>query len=114
MGQISPKLRRTVQGYAHWCPACQGIHVIGDSWAFDGKIDNPTFSPSVKVTYPGPDAGQLRDGHRAPAACCHYFLRAGWIEFCGDSTHGLAGQTIALPDLPPHLTDGTFHWGGGS
>ena len=25
---------------------------------------------------------------------------AGKIEFCGDSTHALTGQTVMLPDLP--------------
>jgi len=65
--------------------------------------------PSVKITYNGVDAGQMRDaefgGGRAPHACCHYFIKAGQIEFQGDSTHALAGKTVPLPPLPAGLTD---------
>ena len=121
MGQVSSKLRTVggqfpgERGYSHWCPGCEEMHVIwtarvGDhginSWQFDGNLDAPTFSPSVRVTYNGPDAGQMREGgHRAPHACCHYFLRAGQLQFCGDSTHALAGKTLPLPLLPAELTD---------
>lgn len=31
---------------------------------------------------------------------CHYFIRSGKIEFCGDSPHKLSGQTVDLPDWP--------------
>lgn len=31
---------------------------------------------------------------------CHYFIKAGRIEFCGDCTHALKGQTVDLPDFP--------------
>jgi hypothetical protein len=31
---------------------------------------------------------------------CHYFIRDGKIEFCGDCPHELAGQTVPLPDVP--------------
>jgi hypothetical protein len=36
---------------------------------------------------------------------CHYFLRDGQIEFCGDSIHALAGQRVQLPDWPEHEPD---------
>jgi hypothetical protein len=54
----------------------------GHTWEFDGNEQAPTFSPSVHIV------GQ-----------CHYFIRAGRIEFCGDSKHHLAGKTVELPDL---------------
>ena len=104
-------------GYQHWCPGCERLHYIrvkGDApiWSFNGDIDKPTFAPSVRITYNGRDAGQVRyddDGkpHRAPASCCHYFLTGGQLQFCGDSTHALAGRTVDLPDLPPELRDRT-------
>lgn len=105
MPRLSAKLLQVADGIvAHWCPACERHHQIWvgrpQDWTFDGNVDAPTFSPSVKVTYSGPDAGQVSDGRRAPAACCHYFIRAGQIEFCGDSTHDLVGKTVPLPDLP--------------
>jgi len=104
--QVSPKLRRAVNGYVHWCPGCEETHVVPDIWIFDGDLNRPTFTPSVKITYNGPDAGQARDGgRRAPQACCHYFLTAGRLKFCSDSSHALAGATVDLPDLPLHLMD---------
>lgn len=97
---LSPKLIRRVYGdlilHEHWCPACLAIHQIavetpfrnGARWTFDGNAVSPTFSPSVNVWPSRPDKR------------CHYFIRAGRIEFCGDSAHALAGKTVDLPDLP--------------
>jgi len=52
---------------------------------------------------PRPQPAQQRDESRAPATGCHYFIKAGQIEFCGDSTYALAGQTVqifaAIPEL---------------
>lgn len=71
-------------------------------WTFDGNEAAPTFAPSVLVYHwskYGPD------GHKAEGAekitDCHYFLRAGRIEFCSDSRHALAGKTVDLPELEP-------------
>lgn len=113
MGQINDKLRRTDRGYSHWCPACEEMHVIFDNWKFDGNLDRPTFTPSVKITgkqtikkngewtgewVRGPDGKALDE-------CCHYFLTAGVLHFCGDCTHHLNGQQIVLPSLPDFLRD---------
>jgi hypothetical protein len=117
MGQVSAGLRRVQGGYAHWCPACEGVHCIqtdaesGPRWTFDGNVDKPTFGPSVRITYNGPDAdtrSDRRDGARAPSRCCHYFLIAGELRFCGDCSHELSGKTIPLPALPEGLSDGYF------
>jgi hypothetical protein len=83
------------------CPGCRRQHHIqtgsdfGPNWSWNGSKVAPTFSPSVLVTYPGIDAG--RDG--APPAVCHSFITDGVIQFLGDCTHHLAGQTVALPAL---------------
>ena len=53
------------------------------AWAFNGNLESPTFSPSVKHSWP---SGKQ----------CHYFINDGRIDFCGDSTHALAGQTVPL------------------
>ena len=102
MARVSAVLRSSGGGYAHMCPGCRGMHYItvdrpnhcGARWSFDGNLDAPTFSPSVNISIPADAEGQ-RDPFR-----CHYFLRAGMIEFLGDCTHALAGQTVALPHLP--------------
>lgn len=85
-------------GYVHWCPACRTTHAIavqkafenGARWTFDGEMESPTFSPSVKTWW-------KKDGKDY---VCHYFIRAGRIEFCSDSTHELAGKTVGLPGFP--------------
>lgn len=123
MGQVSPKLRKTETGLIYWCQGCEEIHSVrtdgSGAWGFDGNLEAPTFSPSVLVT-----SGHYLDSHQpgqgcwctynaahpdkpAPFKCqrCHTFIRAGMVEFLGDCSHPLAGQTLPLPDLPHHLTD---------
>jgi hypothetical protein len=83
-------------GWMHWCPGCKNTHAIavekpfenGARWTFDGNMEAPTFAPSVKVNWP------------EPGRVCHYFIKAGNIEFCSDSTHALAGKTVPLPEWP--------------
>lgn len=108
MGQVSPVLRRVARGYAHWCPGCAEMHVIytepypgraGPTWSFDGNLDRPSFSPSIKTTWYGGGDGQ------EVVRVCHYFVTAGEIRFCGDSTHHLRGRTVPLPALPPEFCD---------
>lgn len=92
MARLSPKLRSTSNGVAHWCPACHEPHVYTTKpgrhacWSFDGNVESPSFSPSMK----------LWNSQKT----CHYFLTGGRLQFCGDSTHALAGQTVDLPDWP--------------
>ena len=112
MGQISNVLRNFAGGFSHWCPGCEEMHAIhvdrpnhsGARWTFDGNVDSPTFAPSINIrTGPYPEAEDGKPvGH---VDVCHYFLRAGRIEFCSDSTHALAGQTVPLPPLPDGLRE---------
>lgn len=92
---LSGKLRDSGDGsILHWCPGCESLHLIqtqkpspnGAIWRWDGDAESPTFTPSINIV-----------GH------CHYFISAGQIQFCGDSTHDLAGKTVPLPDLPEWL-----------
>lgn len=82
-----------------WCPGCDGPHAVGmrppgPVWAFNGNNEAPTFSPSVLSTYNGKDA----DTPEGIPSVCHSFVTDGRIQFLGDSTHKLAGQTVDLPD----------------
>lgn len=86
-------------GWSHWCPGCNDSHVIptstvlGDkAWGFNGDVERPTFTPSVLNTWKNEAEGL--------SFCCHYVITAGSIQFCGDCTHALAGQTVPLPELP--------------
>ena len=91
-----------------WCPGCDSAHLVyvegvapprslhhGARWGYNGNPDAPTFTPSVLVTYNGSDAG-VED---APPAVCHSFVTDGRIQFLGDCTHALAGQTVPIPEF---------------
>lgn len=105
MSAVSPILR-SVQGdrLTWWCPGCGSAHVIrcgAGGWSWNGDVRNPTFHPSVLVTYNGTDAGQEQaDGRRAPPAVCHSFVVDGKMQFLNDCTHALAGQTVPIPAWP--------------
>lgn len=110
MGQASPFLRRSTNGFSHWCPGCKEMHTIntdapnhsGARWSFDGNVSAPTFSPSINISSP---EHTFPDGVKIEAERCHYFLKSGRLEFLGDCTHALKGQTVPLPELPPPYRD---------
>ena len=78
--------------YVFDCPGCECPHVVYPSWQFNGDLERPTFTPSLLVNG--------TDGYLNPAMPrCHSFIRDGTIQFLGDSTHALAGQTVDLPDI---------------
>jgi hypothetical protein len=92
-----------------WCPACDQAHgiVFGapESWAFNEDLEMPTITPSVKV---GGVQWDQESGFHKPAhsvapgepIVCHSFVTDGRIQFLGDCTHELAGQTVDLPPWP--------------
>ena len=118
--RLSPFLERTAADHvAFWCPGCKETHRIriggerpGPVWGYNGNPEKPTFTPSILV----------RTGHHVPGwqgedcwctstdkdgeawgfdcAVCHTFVTDGMIQFLGDCTHPLAGQTVPLPPLP--------------
>jgi hypothetical protein len=94
MGQVSSKLRRGEGRYFHWCPGCEEMHPLPDTWRFDGDLESPTFHPNFRHSW-------------GDNAICHYNLLGGVLWFCADCTHDLAGLKVPLPDLPPHLRDET-------
>lgn len=108
--KVSPYLRRTEVGYTHWCPGCEQMHPLPDSWTFNGDVNKPTFTPSFKQS--GYKRIMTEDGHwtgqwgwsdelDGPVPfICHYILTAGILNFCADCSHKLAGQKVPLPELP--------------
>jgi hypothetical protein len=101
--------------YSFKCPGCGHEHFIhtlnpmhnGAIWDFNGDVDKPTFSPSVRVMrghyVPGqpkpPDCPNCQAGDNI-CGQCHFFIREGKIDFCGDCTHPLNGKTgIDLPEI---------------
>lgn len=109
MSAAGKYLRKAEHGYyLHWCPGCNEAHAIavekpapnGAQWSFDGNLDAPTFHPSVNVRWGKNVDPNFVDEEPGDSGVCHYFVKAGHIEFCGDSTHALAGQKVPLPEWP--------------
>ena len=82
------------------CPGCGGTHAYwlsqpeghsGPIWHLSGTKERPTLDPSLRVR------GASRKGKEY---CCHLFIRNGLIEYCGDSTHELAGKTVPMEAYP--------------
>jgi len=113
---VSAKLNLEPEGRASFqCPGCGTSHVLRVSgplpWNWNGSIESPTLTPSVLFT-----SGHYAPGWKGPKcwctynaehpeekdsfSCvrCHSFITDGKIRFLPDSTHGLAGQTVDLPD----------------
>lgn len=106
---------RTLEGgrLGFHCPGCETMHVVRverdgvlPCWGFNGDHERPTFAPSVLVaaTYWEPEVTpeNIGEWRRAPwpqhkvERVCHSFVRDGAIQFLGDCTHALAGQTVPL------------------
>lgn len=112
MARLSTKLRSwkspESEGIAHWCPGCGEAHTItthrvsGPGWEWDGNVDLPTVTPSVRI-FVTDDEDDL--GNKLPQpiqqTICHYILTAGVINYWGDcGGHDLSNQKVPLPDFP--------------
>lgn len=87
---------------AFFCKGCNAPHMInigtgpGPRWGFNGNHEKPTFTPSIKVSWPAnPDATEEFKEWRTERVC-HSFVTDGRIQYLGDCTHELAGQTVDL------------------
>lgn len=87
------------------------MQVCPKRWNWNGDVDKPTLSPSIlQKCGPFPE-----DTKRAGEFdICHCFVRNGNIEFCGDCTHSLKGQSVTLPEMEDVLdiqvVDGLLTW----
>ena len=107
MGALSSKLRLAEGGRIMFrCPGCGDVHVIttgdgpGPRWGYNGNAERPTFTPSILVTWSEPSdvPEEFDDTSKDIKHICHSFVTDGRIQFLGDCTHALAGQTVPLPD----------------
>jgi hypothetical protein len=121
---LSPVLKLSRPGvYRHYCTACKQEHSVwtidyrgdGPKWTYNNNPDAPTFQPSVRLRYDTYDCSDeiydeymdkwMKD-HDTPKpfsikeVTCHYFINDGFIDYCGDSTHELAGKKVKLPEFP--------------
>lgn len=103
-------------GLTFECPGCNETHVVpigqgqGPRWGYNDNPEAPTFTPSILVRRGHFATGATGDcwctyearlGRKSPFSCgvCHSFVNDGQIQFLGDCTHALAGQTVPLPDI---------------
>ena len=84
-------LRKRGTLMAYWCPGCEHVHILNvdaeerPRWGYDNNAELPTFSPSVKVSWPG-------NQDRGEVVRCHSFVQGGRINFLDDSSgHKLRG-----------------------
>ena len=124
--QISKKLRNVEHnGLSFYCLGCRTMHMVnhGDGgWEWNGDVNAPTFSPSIKVTsghhmpnhnrkdncwciYNAEQIAKGEEPSKFKCTVCHFFIKHGVVEFLSDCTHPLAGQTMPLPDLPDVYCD---------
>jgi len=80
--------------YAFHCPGGECGHAIRvkgpePCWGWNGSTEAPTFTPSIFVN---------RGSTNPTAPQCHSFVTDGKIQFLGDCSHSLKGQTVELPD----------------
>lgn len=93
-----------------WCTGCNTPHSLnvgtgpGPRWGYNGNAEAPTFTPSVLVKgtqrlTEAEHQALLAGIHVEPRPfVCHSFVTDGRIQYLGDCTHSLAGQTIELPE----------------
>lgn len=94
------------EDFGYWCPGCGYGHEIAVSqpnhsnakWTFDGNFSRPTFSPSLNLVVN--PKGHKHHQPALPTSVCHCFIKDGQIQFLGDCTHALKGQTVPMPDVP--------------
>ncbi|WP_370313490.1 DUF6527 family protein [Sagittula sp.] len=81
------------------CPGCGWTHVLNldtnrrPAWSFNGDLARPTITPSINAW--------LEDGNGNVKKRCRSWVRDGRIQFLGDCTHALRGQTVDLPEIQP-------------
>lgn len=91
--------------YAFFCPACNSTHAVDiRMWGFNGDINNPTITPSIKVEGTVPITSEeadfiLKGGKFTPKPLlCHSFVKDGNIQYLSDCSHTLKGKTVRLPE----------------
>lgn len=74
--------------YLVWCPACGSPHSFRvPPWGFDGNLESPTVSGSLKTSGNGVE-------------CCHLHIQNGEFVYLDDCTHSMGGKKVPVPDFP--------------
>lgn len=87
--EVLGRIDDTSTQFLFWCPGCECAHNLETGvdvlchWEWNGSMVKPTAKPSLLI--------RGSKGFR-----CHLHIRDGALEFCGDSTHALAGKTVPM------------------
>jgi hypothetical protein len=57
----------------------------GKGWQWNGSLESPTLQPSILS--------------RSTSFQCHSYITDGKVQFLGDCSHDLKGQTVDLLDV---------------
>ena len=107
------------------CPGCGEHHGVwikqppegGNRglWTWNGDRTKPTFTPSILVTThqwdPPVTPENIEEWRNKPwkqtkvDRICHSHITDGVIQFLGDCTHSMAGQTVPLKPDPLERPD---------
>lgn len=63
-------------------PITIGPKETTSQWLWNGDVEKPTLSPSIRTTN-----GTI---------VCHSLINDGMVNFCADSTHEFSGKTVEL------------------
>ena len=101
-----PKFIVSEHGGEQWvryrCPGCGHDHAVPAArWNWNGDVDKPTLSPSVRHYYEMPADVAKKKGRskNRQVTTCHYHIEDGMIKFCNDCPHKLKNQTVELPEI---------------
>lgn len=83
-----------------YCPGCKhahAFHMDGDAnvrpmWSFDGDLDKPSVTPSLRVFTSQPQ----EDGTLVEKTLCHLVLTKGILNFQSDCPHALRNQNVPM------------------
>ena len=84
------------QHVRYTCPGCKHEHTVpAKRWNWNGSVDKPTLSPSVRHFYTkiSPETGKSIE-----VTTCHNHVKNGVIEYCGDCQHSFSGTKVELPN----------------
>lgn len=93
-----------------WCRGCNTHHrfvtklargEVGPVWTWNGSLERPTFAPSLLYRWTdhwkcNPPEPCKKPGCQGRPAVCHVFVRNGQVQYLGDCTHELRGQTVPI------------------
>ena len=89
--------------FAYWCPGCNRVHTLDESYLSRGNSELVAFYPSLDYeTTPFLD---YRDLNKVIQYKCYNSVDSGFIKFFPSSTHKFRGQELELENVIPHLNE---------